>query len=432
MMFSAVPEPAASEVISSRYSNVEHQKSKPMRNIVVEELKRIPLEKQRIEIVERKGRGHPDFICDSIMDQISINLSQEYLNRFGTIMHHNIDKAYLVAGEVERKLGGGRIIAPMKLIFGDRATYYVGKERVPVEEIAINTAKQWLKENLRFVDPEKNVNYQVEIKPGSTELTDIFSRSHNGILPANDTSAAVGYAPFSRTENMVLKMEQFLNSPGFKKEHPESGEDIKVMAFRKDDDINLTIAMAMVDRFIESEADYYRKKQEILDHAIEFAAEQNGFSKRSLALNTLDDPARGMGGMYLTVTGTSAEDADGGQVGRGNRVNGVHPLHRPASSEAAAGKNPVSHIGKIYNLLANRIAAKIHKQVPDVAEVYIWLVSSIGKPIDQPAIAAAQMVLNSTYTVEELRPQVVEIIDHELSQIASFCQEIAQGKHRVC
>jgi S-adenosylmethionine synthetase len=431
-MFSALPDSTTTQFVSTKPGDGEHQKPHPMRNIVVEELKRIPLEKQRIEIVERKGRGHPDYICDSIMDQISINLSQEYLKRFGAIMHHNIDKAYLVAGEVERKLGGGRVVTPMKLIFGDRATYYVGKERVPVEEIAINTAKHWFKESLRFVDPEVHVNYQIEIKPGSTELTDIFARSHNGILPANDTSAAVGYAPFSRTENMVLKMEQFLNSPAFKHEHPESGEDIKVMAFRKDDDINLTIAMAMVDRFIENEAAYNRKKQEILDHANEFAGEQDGFSKTSLAINTLDDPTRGMGGMYLTVTGTSAEDADGGQVGRGNRVNGIHPLHRPASSEAAAGKNPVSHIGKIYNLLANRIADKIHKQVPDVAEVYIWLVSSIGKPIDQPAIAAAQMVLNSTYTVEELRPQVSEIIDRELSQIASFCQEIAEGKHRVC
>lgn len=403
-----------------------------MRNIVIEELKRMPLEKQRIEIVERKGRGHPDYICDSIMDTISINLSQEYLKRFGAIMHHNIDKAYLVAGEVERKLGGGRILTPMKLIFGDRATYYVGKERVPVEEIAINTAKKWFRENLRFVDPEEHLTYQIEIKQGSTELTDIFSRSHNGILGANDTSAAVGYAPLSRTENAVLKTEEFLNSPEFKKEHPESGEDIKIMAMRRGGDLNLTIAMAIVDRFIESEADYTHKKQEILEHANEFAGQQDGFERINIALNTLDDPTRGMGGMYLTVLGTSAEDADGGQVGRGNRVNGVHPLNRPASSEAAAGKNPVSHIGKIYNLLANRIADKIHKQVPDVAEVYIWLVSSIGNPIDQPAIAAAQMVLNSTYTVEELRPQVAEIIDRELSQIESFCQEIAQGKHRVC
>lgn len=403
-----------------------------MRNIVVDELKRVPIEKQRIEIVERKGRGHPDYICDSIMDAVSNNLSQEYLKRFGFIMHHNIDKAYLVAGEVERKLGGGRVLTPMKLIFGDRATYYVGKERVPVEEIAINTAKKWFKDNLRFVDPDKHLTYQIEIKQGSTELTDIFNRSKTGILGANDTSAAVGYAPLSRTEKMVLKMEQFLNSPEFKKEHPESGEDIKVMALRDGSHLNLTVAMAMVDRFIESEQDYVRKKQHVLDHAQQFASEQDGFEKVTLNLNTLDDPARGMAGMYLSVLGTSAEDADGGQVGRGNRVNGIHPLNRPASSEAAAGKNPVSHIGKIYNLLAGRIAEKIHKQVPDIAEVYIWIVSSIGKPIDQPAIAAAQMVLNSTYTVEELRPQVAEIIDRELSQIGSFCQEIAQGKHKVC
>ena len=96
-----------------------------MRNITVEILANKPVAEQDVEIVERKGVGHPDYICDAIMESISVALSQEYLKRFGDILHHNIDKGLLVAGQVERKFGGGRIIKPMELIIGDRATFRV-------------------------------------------------------------------------------------------------------------------------------------------------------------------------------------------------------------------------------------------------------------------------------------------------------------------
>lgn len=147
-----------------------------MRNIVIEELKQMPTYQQRVEIVERKGIGHPDTICDSIMNQISINLSEEYIKKVGAVMHHNIDKALLSAGEVEIRFNGGVIKKPMLLVMGDRATFNIGDIEIPVNEIALKTAKTWFKENMRFVDPEKHVKYQIEIKRGSAALTDIFSR----------------------------------------------------------------------------------------------------------------------------------------------------------------------------------------------------------------------------------------------------------------
>ena len=66
--------------------------------------------------------------------------------------------------------------------------------------------------------------------------------------------------------------------------------------------------------------------------------------------------------MYLTLLGTSAEQGDSGQVGRGNRVCGLISLNRPMSVEAAAGKNPVSHVGKIYNVLAHELAMRIYAE----------------------------------------------------------------------
>jgi S-adenosylmethionine synthetase len=402
-----------------------------MRNIIVAALEQVPLENQRIEVVERKGLGHPDTMCDCIMNEVSVSLSKEYLKRTGAILHHNIDKSLLAAGEVETRFKGGIVKKPMKLIFGDRATYKVDGEEVPVEEIAVQTAKEWFKRNLRFVDPGKHVVYQVEIQPGSSALTDIFKRGGK-VLEANDTSAAVGWAPLTKTEIAVLKTENYVNSKEFKKSFPESGEDVKVMGLRRDDELELVISMAFVDRFIENEKQYFKRKNEILENVSQFVKENNNFAKIQVQLNTLDTPGRGIGGIYLTVLGTSADGADSGQVGRGNRVNGLISLNRPQCSEAAAGKNPVSHVGKIYNLLTHRIANEIHRQVPDAREVYVWLLSKIGQPIDQPTVAAVQIIPDKRTAFENIMKEAEKIVDNELDNIEKFCMDLAMGKTPVC
>lgn len=410
-----------------------------MRNIVIEELRASEVYRQKVEVVERKGLGHPDYICDAIMEQVSVNLNQKYLDTFGSILHYNVDKGMLIAGEVEGKFGGGRVVSPMRMIFGDRATFEAEGVEIDVPGLAIDTAREWFSENLRFVDPD-NFSYQVELKGGSEELTDIFTRGGE-ILGANDTSAAVGYAPLSPTERLVFELERHLNSRKFKKEYPESGEDIKVMGLRHREDMHLTVAMPLVDRFVESEEDYFKKKIELHEQMEKFSTEFAEKAraeveacmclKPSVSLNTLDIPGRGMQGIYTTVTGTSAEDADSGQVGRGNRVNGIIPLNRPVSSEAAAGKNPVSHIGKIYNLLSHRIAAKIYNQVPDLSEVYVWLLSEIGTPIDQPQIATAQLIMKKG-SLRDVEKEASEVIEKELENIQAFTMELIAGKCPIC
>lgn len=402
-----------------------------MRNISVEALNNTPVGKSQVEIVERKGVGHPDSICDSIMERVSVELSREYIKRFGGVLHHNIDKGLLVAGQSEKKFGGGRILEPIKLIFGDRATFEFDGEEIPVNDIAKKAAKKWFRENLRYVNAEKNVSYQFEIKQGSAELTDIFKRKGK-VLGAGDTSAAVGYAPLTETEKTVLKTERYLNSKEFNKRFPASGEDIKVMGCRTKGDLHLTVAMAFVDRFVENEKSYFRQKEEMFDDLNGFLSKNSGALSSKVYLNTLDERGRGLGGVYLTVTGTSAEDADSGAVGRGNRVNGVIALNRPMGTEAAAGKNPVSHVGKIYNLLSHKIASDIHSDVSGVDEVYVWLCSQIGHRIDEPKVAAAQLILSPNTNIRDVKGEVAEIMDSELEHINDFCKQLIQGKIPIC
>lgn len=394
--------------------------------IILEELKQPPLEKQRIELVERKGTGHPDSICDAIMERVSVALCREYLNTFGHILHHNIDKGLLVAGRTEPRLGGGTVLEPMRLIFGDRAlSEYKGK-RIDVDAIAKDSARDWIRRYLRFVDPDRHVVFQNELKQGSPELTDIFERKK---ISANDTSAAVGYAPLTETERMVLVTERFLNSVRFKEIFPDAGEDVKVMAYRHDRDVTLTVALAFVDRFVPNAKRYFLRKKEMQESLEEYLSrQQHTLDRITVNINTLDDPNRGESGMYLTVLGTSAEGGDCGQVGRGNKVNGLIAFNRPMSTEAAAGKNPISHAGKIYTLLTHRIAEEIYAKVPGLEEVYVWLGSQIGRPIDQPFIASVQVGVRESLAFKDIKPSVKKIFEYELQNIDDFTARLSSGE----
>lgn len=400
-----------------------------MRSITVESLKKTPVESQAVELVERKGIGHPDSICDSIMEAASVALCAEYEKEFGRVVHHNIDKCLLVAGRTTPRIGGGTVDEPMRLVFGDRAIYEFNGKKIDVGGIAEATAQQWLRKNLRFVDPKAHMIYQNEIKPGSPELTDIFDRKGVG---ANDTSAAVGYAPYTETERLVLATERYINSPEFKKKYPEAGEDIKVMGFRRRRVLTLTVAMAFVDRYVTGVEGYFARKGEIKEAVEKFVNKQNKtFDRIIVDLNTLDDKKRGEDGMYLTVLGTSAEGGDCGQVGRGNKVNGVIALNRPMSTEAAAGKNPIAHVGKIYTFLTHEIAGQIYKGVPGISEVYVWLCSQIGHPIDKPLIASAQLILDRGVKMADVKKPVEEIMERELAGIYDFTKRLTKGEFSV-
>jgi S-adenosylmethionine synthetase len=399
--------------------------------IVIEPYRGTPVSEHRVEIVERKGTGHPDYLCDSMMEAVSIALSKEYMREFGTILHHNIDKGLLAAGRVEKKFGGGRVVKPMELTIGDRATFKAGRKKIPVVDIAVDAAQRWLKENMRFVDPRKHLKYRVVLAPGSEELADIFSRPGR-TRGANDTSAAVGYYPLSPCEEVVLGLERYLNSRLFKQKHPGTGEDIKVMGLRTGKVLDLTVAMPQLCRHIRSEQDYFENKEFLIREMRKYVQRFEGFRDIRVHFNTLDEKGRGLGGVYLSLLGTSAEDADSGQVGRGNRVNGLISMNRPMGTEAAAGKNPVSHVGKIYNVLAHKIAKDLYASIEGIREVYVLLLSRIGTPIDMPQMATAQVLLERGKKVGDIMGQAEYIFKREFSNINRFCTQLSKGNYPIC
>lgn len=390
------------------------------RNIKVERLNQKPLEQQEIELVERKGIGHPDSVADGLAESISRALCQEYLDRFGAVLHHNTDKTQIVAGRSHPAFGGGEVICPLYILLTGRATRVFNGEEIPVDTIAIKAARRLLAESLSNLDINNQLILDAKIGMGSSDLRDVFGRK---IPSANDTSFGVGYAPLSETETIVYNTERELMT--LKKRIPAIGEDIKVMGMREGDTINLTIACAMVDRYLADINQYLETKNEIVQHITEYAS---GFTSRKVnaQMNVADNIEAGS--VYITVTGTSAEMGDDGAVGRGNRANGLITPNRPMSLEATCGKNPINHVGKLYNLLAMAAAKQITEEVKGIDEVYIKILSQIGKPVDQPHMASIQVVPKDGADFAKLQSGATEILDDWLANIPKLQQMLFKGE----
>jgi len=396
------------------------------RNLHVESIPQCVSDRED-EIVERKGIGHPDSIIDGACEAVSIALSKYYLENFGVIFHHNVDKGLLVGGTSKAVFGGGRVIDPIYILVAGRATDIVpfnGKEvKIPVEQISKAAIADYIKGTMRFLDPKKHLRLETMIRQGSPDLISVFLRKKE--MPvANDTSVGVGFAPLSQTESTVLEIEKLLNSGKFKKKFPEVGEDVKVMGLRVKDKLTVTVAAAMVSGKIPDASHYSSVIGDVRSEVEDLLAK--GSLEANLRLNSGDDPKRGS--YYLTVTGTSAEQGDDGNTGRGNRVNGVISPMRQYSMEATAGKNPVNHTGKLFNAVAILAADRIVKEVPGVREAYVRILSRIGNPIDQPLIASAALVLAKGTSLSKARPEALAVLDESLAEIRDVTNLILESK----
>ncbi len=377
-----------------------------------------------VEIVERKGIGHPDSICDGIAEEVSIALCKEYLKECGTILHHNTDKVLLNAGESDVKFGEGKIIKPIHLVLSGNATYKTKEYEFNVPHIAIKSAKEYLRSVMRFVDVEDDVTLDSRIVRGSVDLAEIFSRK--GHKSSNDTSFGCGYAPFSKIEQKVFKIEKHLNSKEFKHKVPACGEDIKVMGLREGNRLKVTIAAAIISKYVSSLEEY----KEAIEKIKEEAHKVIGDDETEILVNTGDKYETNS--VYITATGTSAEAGDPGSVGRGNRVNGLITPFRPMSLEAAAGKNPVTHIGKIYNVASFYIANDIVKKFPEVNNCELYMLSQIGQPVDQPKIADIRLkTKHDGAEFDGIKKGVHDLVDYHLENISDITQLIIDKKLTV-
>lgn len=393
----------------------------------IEQLSHTPVRSRRIELAECKGLAHPDTLCDSLVEAVSRGLSSMYLRELGFVAHFNVDKALLAAGECQKTFGSGRLIRPMRLFLGDRATFFAGERALPVIESAQTALRRWLERYLPTVRLGRELILEPALAQGSAPLRGIYAQPVSETI-SNDTSGAAGFAPFSPTEEVVLRTQRFLNGEEFKGRFPDTGQDVKIFAMRDGRKLSLTVAMPFLCSAIDSEKTYFRRKEEVL-HALhqEICHPELDID---WVLNSLDRTGAGPEGVYLTLTGTSAEDADSGQVGRGNRAYGFIAFARPVGGEAAPGKNPIAHVGKIYSGFSQHLAKLLHSRFPDLIEVYVNVATRIGEPVRNPWVGV-QVVLPPGRSLKDFADPVQSLVAEEIDHLPEFCERLIRGEFAV-
>jgi S-adenosylmethionine synthetase len=395
------------------------------RNIVMETIDETPIEKQNVEIVERKGIGHPDSVADGLSESVSRALCRMYIERYDRILHHNTDETQVVGGQSAPKFGGGAILEPIYILLVGRATTEVNGERLPYRTTALKAAYDYIKKNFEHLDPDWDVTLDCKIGQGSVDLRGLYETRKR---LSNDTSFGVSFAPLSETERLVLETEKYING-SLKKKLPEVGKDVKVMACREKSKINLTVAAAMVSPLVK-DRDHYIGVVDDLRQAVSDFSAKLCCRDVNVDVNTGDNYDKDI--FYLTVSGLSMENGDDGSVGRGNRVNGLITPFRPMSMEASAGKNPVTHVGKIYNLLSYQIAQRIAEAGKgDIHEVRVRILAQIGKRIDMPQVASVQLIYADGVKPSKYAAEVRSIVDDHLENIDKITTQILKNELNV-
>lgn len=373
-----------------------------------------------VEFCEHKGAGHPDSLCDGVAEAVSRALCRSYRAAYGCIQHYNVDKALLIGGQSSPRFGGGQLITQPRLIVCGRATPL---PETDIGALVVAAARDYLASVLRC--DSRVIAIESAVRAGSPNLTRVVGAGETSPR-ANDTSFGCGFAPPTRLEQAVLQIADALHSDEFRRTFPAAGDDYKVMGSRIGNDIDLTIALAFVDREVFDRAEYVALKIEVIEY-LRRVIDANA----RIVLNALDDArASDESGLYLTVTGLSAEHGDDGQVGRGNRANGLITPQRTMSLEATAGKNAAAHVGKLYNVLAFEIAAAIVRGHPCVRDASVQLLSTIGSPSAEPAIVAIALHCDEPRD-ERLEAAVRDIAAAMLGQIQSLTDRLVEGTVRV-
>ena len=394
---------------------------------------------EEYEFVERKGKGHPDTLSDALAETFSAKYSKYTKDNFGAVLHHNFDKVGLLGGASYVRFGEGYLTKPIRVLLNGRASTKFADTVIPVKEMLIEWTKEFMHQAFPMIDVDKDLEFHYNLSnqssPGKTEEDQaqkgtrkywfeprgLFDLQETKKLFSNDTSMGVGYAPYTKLEQLVLAIEGKLNSKEFKQKYPWIGSDIKIMGFRFRDSFDITMCIPQISIYVAN-IDEYRQNMEFVRGIIFSIAQEMGIEKFDLHTNTRDNYENSE--LYLTVTGSSIESGDEGLVGRGNRINGIISPTRLMSMEGACGKNPVYHIGKIYYVTANEISKKIYNKFNIKNEVV--LISQSGRDLLDPWVVCVSVPtdFNNIASIENY-------VKEEISQIPEYTKQLIEQQLQV-
>ena len=382
------------------------------------------------ELIERKGRGHPD----SIADALASALSREYSNYTirhcdGQILHHQFDKTMIIGGATRVDFGGGEFVEPIRVVLSGRISEtYLGRV-LPVRDLCEDVVRKYFATHFPMVPAEMiEVHYFLTTHAGPGTLTDssgsiasMFGPTKRGEvrgyeeLVANDTSYCVAYTPHSPLEEYVLELERGLTNSERRQGWEWLGSDIKVMAYRQGNRVQVTSCIPQIAAHVGSLDNYRENLNVIKEHFQEVASKLIPDYDVEVQLNTKDnDDTRNY---YLTVSGASLS-GDIGVVGRGNRVNGLITSQRPMSLEGINGKNPRYYSGFVYAVASRRASETVYERT-GVANI-VEIVGQNGAPLTQPWAVRV--------TGHKLDQRATDIIKETLEKIPTLTEEFLRGE----
>lgn len=409
-------------------------------NVDIHTTKREPAELP-VEIVERKGRGHPDTLSDALAECLSQVYSQYTLSRFGAILRHQFDKVAVLCGKTRVTFGKGHIVEPIRVLLNGRASARLGDENIPLQDMLTEATRTFFKRRFPMLDPVNDLRILFETRSGMHTTTGgifdgpgeaqapIHYRFHPRTLhdlpetaqvQSNDTSLGFAYAPYSPLERLVLAADSALESAA-REDWRWLGSDTKFMAVRRDRRVSLVAAVPVLCSLTRTPDEYLDRVRAITQRIRDVAAAIDGdLMVEEVVVNSGDDPAAGK--LYMNFTGSSMESGDEGMVGRGNRIGGVISPMRSYTAEGLAGKNPRYHVGKVYSAAAYEIASRLHAR--HGVSSNIFLINRMGEPLATPWCAVAE-----TTAAPHAIDIIASTVEGVMANLESITQSLLAGKY---
>jgi S-adenosylmethionine synthetase len=347
-----------------------------------------------LEVVERKGVGHPDTLADSIAEKISVDYSQYCLKKFGVVLHHNVDKVCIMGGLIKiYDWGLAKMVKPIRVLVNGRISPAFNNEKIPLSDIFEKAINLQLKKTLPHLDV-KNWMQIIDESTSYSKNPRWFNPVSLNDLPeykiarANDTSCVVGFWPLTPIEELTLKMENFFYLGDRDPKYKFIGHDIKVMIVRKNKKIDVTLCVPFIVKETPS-YNFYKEKVDFITESLLNVAKKhlgNSYDIRIYVNNHYrsikKENIKKIDGYYCNVSGSALDYGEEGVVGRGNNRRGIIPSFRPYTMEAVWGKNPVYHVGKVLGLVVDTLAKNIALRYNCHAEVIA--ITRVADPLFEP------------------------------------------------
>lgn len=328
-------------------------------------------EASHLEIVERKGLGHPDTLADALADEVSRQYSEYCLSRFGVVLHHNVDKLYIGAGLFERDFGHSSMVKPVRVQINGRMSSTMNGEEIPLSELQTAAVRDYL----GCILPHLDCSRELQVICNSTQHTrnphwftprGIADLPEVSNLCANDTSVCVAHWPMTICEQVAFELERSLWTNGTRgtltPRFADIGQDIKVMVVRYGRVLDITACVPTIASLTPSLNSYNERIREIEE--LMSQRTNNILSGTSFSHTVKINPTpSGEYGIYLLAVGSCIDCGEEGVVGRGNTNQGVISVFRPHTMEAPSGKNPVYHTGRVIGILTSTLARRVFEQL---------------------------------------------------------------------